>query len=55
VMYDLQVIHSLAEISETGEAKPADHTTGEGRELPSTTKPAAQTQTPTAAEEIKPH
>jgi len=51
-MYNLQVIHSLAEI----ENKPAaDHTTGKGRELPSTTKPAAQTETPSAAEEIKPH
>ena len=55
VMYDRQVIHSLAEMSESGETKPgADHTIGKGREL-SITKPAAQTQTPTAAEEIKPH
>lgn len=56
VMYDRQVIHSLAEFGETGEAKPAAHqTTGKGRELPLTTKPAAQTEPPSAAEQIKPH
>lgn len=55
VTYDLQVIHSLAEIGETVETKPAARqTTGKGRELPSITKPTAQTETPTAAEEIRP-
>ena len=53
VMYDHQVIHSLAEISEAEEPKPnADQTTGNGRELPSN-KPELP-QTPTAADEIKP-
>jgi hypothetical protein len=56
VMYDLQVIHSLAEINDTGEVKPAvDQTPGQKREFPSAKKPAAETERPSAAEQIKPH